>query len=274
MPYYMSMRVCAIALILCLPLSVSPSAAQDNVVAKVGDKSITQSDLDLATADFGQELAQLPEEQRRKVLIDVLVDLEVLADAARAAGMDKTDAFQQRVKFLEKRALRNAFVEEKVLGAISDAEVDAAYQEQIKDFKPQEEVRARHILLASKEDAEAVIKELGSGTDFAALAREKSTGPSGPNGGDLGYFGRGRMVPEFEQAAFALETGGYTGEPVQTQFGWHVILVEDRRETSPPQRAELEPQIRQELVRDKFEAVMKDLKSGVTIEIVGEQAPQ
>ena len=82
------------------------------------------------------------------------------------------------------------------------------------------------------------------------------------------------MVPEFEQAAFALEKGGYTGEPIQTQFGWHVIQVEDRRETSPPQRSELEPQIRQTLVRERFETLMNELKSKTTIEIVGEQAPQ
>lgn len=274
MPHYSPMRACAIALALSLPFAGPPSAAQDDVVARVGNTEITQRDLDIATADFGQELAQMPEEQRRKVLVDVLVDLEILADAARAAGMDKTETFEHRLEFLTKRALRNAYVEQNVLESVSEADIDAAYQEQIKSFEPQEEVRARHILVASKEDAETIIKELDSGTDFAALAREKSTGPSGPNGGDLGYFAKGRMVPEFEQAAFALDTGGHSSEPVQSQFGWHVIKVEDRRDTSPPPLSELEAEIRQNLVREKFETVMEGLKSKTTIEIVDEPAAQ
>lgn len=274
MPYHLPMRAIAVALALSLPFAASPSAAQDGVVARVGKTDITQSDLDLATADFGQELAQMPEERRRKVLIDVLVDLELLAEAARATGLDKTEAFEHQVEFLKKRALRNAFVEKNVLNAVTEDEIDTAYQEQIKSFKPQEEVRARHILVTSEEDAQAIIKELDSGTDFATLAKEKSTGPSGPNGGDLGYFGRGRMVPEFEQAAFALQKGDYSSAPVRSQFGWHVIKVEDRRETSPPTRTELEPQIRQTLMRDKYEAVMEQLKSKTTVEIVGETAAQ
>lgn len=274
MPYHLPMRAIAVALALSLPFAASPSAAQDGVVARVGKTDITQSDLDLATADFGQELAQMPEERRRKVLIDVLVDLELLAEAARATGLDKTEAFEHQVEFLKKRALRNAFVEKNVLNAVTEDEIDTAYQEQIKSFKPQEEVRARHILVTSEEDAQAIIKELDSGTDFATLAKEKSTGPSGPNGGDLGYFGRGRMVPEFEQAAFALQKGDYSSAPVRSQFGWHVIMVEDRRETSPPTRTELEPQIRQTLMRDKYEAVMEQLKSKTTVEIVGETAAQ
>ena len=266
-----SLRRCAQAVVLSTLFAAAPAAAQDGVVARVGERVITQDDVALAEADFSQELAQMPEERRRSVIIDVLVDMELLAGAAQAAGLDKTEAFDRRVAFLRKRALRNAFVEKNILGSISDADIESAYQEQIKSFQPEEELRARHILVTSKDEAESIIKELDSGTDFAALAREKSTGPSGPNGGDLGYFGKGRMVPPFEQAAFALEKGSHSADPVQTQFGWHVIFVEDRRNTSPPPLAELEEQIRQSLVRTRFEKVMADLKADTKVEIIGEK---
>ena len=274
MPKHLPMRACVLAFALSLAFATFPSSAQDEVVATVGDTTITQRDVDLAAADFSQELAQMPEERRRRVLIDVLVDMELLAEAAKEAGLDKTEAFEHRLGFLKKRALRNAYVEANVINAVSDSEIEAAYQEEIKSFKPAEEVRARHILVASQDDAVAIIKELDSGTDFAALAREKSTGPSGPNGGDLGYFGKGQMVPEFEQAAFALEKGAHSAEPIRSQFGWHVIKLEDRRETSPPERSELEPKIRQTLVRNKFETMMNDLKAKTKVEISDEETTQ
>ena len=272
MSLHQILRNCVLSAVFATPFLLNAAAAQDNVVARVGDKAITEDDIALAEADFGQELAQVPADRRRSVLIDVLVDMELLANAAREAGLDQSETFKRRLAFLHSRALRNAFVEEKILNSITDEQIDAEYQEQIKDFTPQEEARARHILVASKEEAEAVIKELDSGTDFATLARQKSTGPSGPNGGDLGYFGKGRMVPEFEQAAFALEKGGYSKEPVQTQFGWHVIMLEDKRMTSPPPVSEISDQIRQLVMRKKYETLMEELKADTTVEIVEKPA--
>ncbi len=269
MPLYQKMRQCALATALLTFVAPGFATAQDGIVARVGDAVITDEDFALAEADFSQELAQMPEDKRRSVLIDVLVDMELLAGAAIAEGLDKTEAFDRRLAFLRTRALRNAYVEANILNAITDEAIEAEYQEQIKSFQPQTEVRARHILVVKKEEAEAIITELGSGTEFAALAKQKSTGPSGPNGGDLGYFTKGKMVPEFEQAAFALEKGAYSKEPVQTQFGWHVIMVEDKRETSPPPVSDLAQKIREGLVRKNFEAVMADLKAKTKVEIVG-----
>ena len=208
------LRNCILPAVLTTPFILNAALAQDNVVARVGDKVITTDDLALAEVDFSQQLARVEPNQRRSRLIDGLVNMELLANAAREAGLDQTDAFKRRMEYLRSRALQSAYIEEKFMTSITDEEIEAEYQERIKSFEPTEEVRARHILVASKEEAEAIIKELDSGTDFATLARQKSTGPSGPNGGDLGYFGKGRMVPEFEQAAFALETGGYSKEPV------------------------------------------------------------
>ncbi len=250
-------------------------AAQDNMpVARVGDQTITSGDVAQAEADFRQDLAQVPEERRQSVLIDVLVDMALLAQAAEAAGLDKEPAFQRRLDFLRIRALRNLYVEKIIAGTITPDAIKAEYDKQTAAFQPLEEVSARHILLASKQEAEAVIAELDAGKDFAELAKEKSTGPSGPAGGDLGRFGRGRMLPEFEAAAFDLEAGAYSSEPVETQFGWHVIKVDEKGSTSLPPLAQLEDQVRNALVRQKFETVMNRLRAQTPVEIIDAAAQE
>ncbi|TDI57308.1 MAG: peptidylprolyl isomerase [Alphaproteobacteria bacterium] len=250
-------------------MAQSATAQDSTLVARVGDQTITAGDVAQAEADFRQDLAQVPAERRRLVLIDVLVDMALLAQAAEAAGLDKEPAFQRRLDFLRIRALRNIYVEKKIAGSITPAEIKAEYDRQSAAFQPLEEISARHILLASRQEAEAVIAELDAGKDFAELAREKSTGPSGPDGGDLGRFGRGRMMPEFEAAAFDLEAGAYSSEPVKTQFGWHVIKVEEKSMTRLPPLAQMEDQVRNGLVRQKFETVMNRLRAQTPIEIIG-----
>ncbi len=247
--------------------------AQDNTaVATIGDLTITAADLAQAEADFRQELAQVPEERRRSVLVDVLVDMTLLAYAAEAAGLDKEPGFQRRLEFLRTRALRNLYVEKQIVGAITPDEIKAEYDRQSAEFEPLDEISARHILVASRQEAEALIAELDAGKDFAELAREKSTGPSAPKGGDLGRFARGSMVPEFEAAAFDLDAGAHSPEPVETQFGWHVIKVEEKGESRPPPLAQMEEQVRSTLVRQKFETVMTRLREQTPIEIFGAAA--
>ncbi|MHA1189485.1 MAG: peptidylprolyl isomerase [Alphaproteobacteria bacterium] len=209
---------CALALGLMVTLAGPAGAADDTVVARVGAVAITEDDIAFAMADFAGELERVPEDQRRKVVIDVLVDIHLLASAAREKGLGKTDEFSRRVEFLTVRALRNAYVQSEIAGSVTDAELAAEYKKQTASFEPEEQVRARHILVVTKQEAEAIIRELDGGADFAELATQKSTGPSGPNGGDLGQFGKGQMVPEFESVAFTLEAGAYTAEPVETQF--------------------------------------------------------
>ena len=262
-----------IAMAMTSAVMAEPAAAQDSApVARVGDHTITADDLAQAAADFSQELAQVPAERQQSILIDVLVDMALLAQAAEATGLDKGPEFQRRLDFLRIRALRNIYVEKEIVGTITPDDIKAEYDKRSAAFQPAEEISARHILVASKEEAEAVIAELGAGKDFAELAKEKSTGPSGPNGGDLGRFSRGRMVPEFEAAAFDLEAGAYSSEPVKTQFGWHVIKVEEKGETSLPPMAQLEDQIRGALVRQNFESVMTRLRADTPIEIIGAPA--
>ncbi len=251
--------------------SATLSAAEPgDVVAKVGDAEITEADIAFAAQDLGQQLQRFPPDQWRAILLDVVVDMELLAQAARQEGLDKDPDFMKLLEFQELQALRNVYIAEKIDGAISDDALTAAYEAEYKDYEGPEEVNARHILVSEKADAEALIKELDGGADFVELAREKSTGPSGPNGGDLGYFGKGQMVKPFEDAVFALETGDYTKEPVETQFGWHVIKLEDKRRQEKPAFESVAGELRQRLIREQYEAKMTELKDAIAVEILDE----
>ncbi|WP_306030960.1 peptidylprolyl isomerase [Stappia sp. MMSF_3263] len=243
------------------------------VVAKVGEDTVTEADIAFASQDFSEQLSQVPPTQWRKVLTDVVVDMKVLANAAEAAGIADEDGFKRQVEFLTMRALRNAYLAREIEGKVSEEAVQAAYDKEFADYAGEEERKASHILLKSKEEAEAVIAELDGGRDFAELAKEKSTGPSGPNGGDLGYFTRGRMVPEFEKAAFELEVGKHSSEPVETQFGWHVIKIEDARKQPAPDLADVRDRLRQQLLRARYSEVLEELKAKTTIEVTATEAP-
>ena len=249
--------------------SASLSAAEPgDVVAKVGDADITEADIAFAAQDLGQQLQQFPPDQWRALLLDVVVDMELIAQAAREDGLDQDPDFKKQLEFLELQALRNAYISQKIDGAITDDVLNSAYEEEFKDYEGPEEVNARHILVNEKAEAEDLIKELDGGADFVELAKEKSTGPSGPNGGDLGYFGKGQMVKPFEDAVFELEPGTYTKEPVQTQFGWHVIKLEDKRRQEKPAFESVAGELRQRLIREQYEAKMAELKDAIAVEIL------
>src|SRR5688572_17055279 len=250
-----------------------PAAAPKAVVTRVGDRDITEAQVAIARQEFGSELGQVPEAQQRGVIIDALINMELLAQAARAAGLDKGPAFEARLEFLTQQALRNAYVEQEIVPALTPEELQKGYQSAVVgEFKPEEQVRARHILVDTKEQADKIIADLKAGGAFEELAKQ-SKDPSGQNGGDLGYFGKGQMVPPFEAAAFALEPGKFTETPVQTEFGYHVIKVEEKRMSEPPPLAEVENELRNFLLRQKFESVMASLREKYPIEIVGQPAP-
>jgi peptidyl-prolyl cis-trans isomerase C len=150
---------------------------------------------------------------------------------------------------------------------MTDDSLRTRYEEYLAANPPVSEQRARHILVANEDEAREVIVKLDGGADFAELAKEISTGPSGERGGDLGYFTAEQMVPEFSTAASALEPGQYSKDPVQTQFGWHVIMLEDRRDVAPASFEEMEPQLRQDFTRENVEIVLKELRDKATVEI-------
>ncbi len=249
----------------------APPTAADlaQVVVRVGDTTITEADLKFAAEDFEQELAQVPADQRRRILADVLVDMQLMANAAVADGLDKSPEFDARMAFLKTRALRNAFFLQKVADSVTDADIQARYDAEIAKAEAPEEVHAFHILVPTRDEAVAIIKDLDKGGDFAKLAKEKSQDPgSAEEGGDLGFFTAGQMVKPFEEAAFALPVGTYTKEPVQSDFGWHVIKVVEKRKQAAPPLAQVAPQIRQMLVREKYDTAMAALRKDSKIDYV------
>lgn len=241
-----------------------PSA--DTVIATVNGENITEADLAFAAEDMAQELGNVPAAQRRAFLASVLIDMKVMASAARAENMQDSDVFKRRQKYLEDRALRRAYFAEEIAPSVTPESVQSAYDEMIADFEPQEEIRARHILVADKEDAEAIRAEIEAGKPFEDAASENSIDGSAQNGGDLGFFRRGMMVPPFEEAAFALEVGEVS-EPVESQFGWHLIKLEDRRESTPPPFEQVAPQVQQQVLVKAFDDVVNALKADAQIEV-------
>ncbi|ADZ68895.1 peptidylprolyl isomerase [Polymorphum gilvum] len=258
---------------LTLGVSALQAAEPGDVVAKVGDAEITEADIAFAAQDLGQELRRFPPAQWRTILIDVLVDMKLLAGAARAAGIDKEPDFARQVAFLEMQALRNAYIAREIDAGITEAELKAAYDTEFAGFEGDEEISARHILVASKDEAAELIKKLDEGADFAELATAHSSDGSAAGGGDLGYFTRGQMVPEFEAAAFALAAGEHSKEPVESQFGWHVIKVEDKRQQAAPSFEEVEAGLRQKLIRDIYTKRIGELKAETPVEILAKDAP-
>lgn len=248
--------------------------APETVIATVNGQDITQADLETAQVSLEAQFARLPQDQRRAATLSALIELKLVAAEAEKEKLDQQPDFKKEMAFLRDRALHNAFVEKKIAGAITDEEVRARYDKEIAAATPVNEVHARHILVKTKEEAEKIIGELDKGADFEKLAAEHTTDPSGKSsGGDLGYFGPGQMVPEFEKAAFALGVGEYTKEPVQTQFGWHVIKVEDRRETQPPSLEEARPQIEKELSQELVRDFLSDLRGNAEIKKFGQAIP-
>ena len=192
----------------------------------------------------------------------------LLSAKAESEGLDKQPDFQARMEFLRQRALHSALVESAVAAKVTDGEIRARYDAQVAGAPPANEVHARHILVKTKEEADAIIKRLDSGSDFQKLANEHTADPSGKTtGGDLGYFGPGSMVPEFDKAVFALEVGTYTKQPVQSQFGWHVIKVEDKRVQQPPAFEQVKDQVRSLVLREKYLELVKSLRAAAKIDI-------
>jgi peptidyl-prolyl cis-trans isomerase C len=248
--------------------ATSAAASEDpaKVLATVNGKDITVGEIDQAASDLDPQLARLPAEQRRLAALTALIDIEAVAGEARKEKLDQSDDFKKRMEFLRERALHNEYFKDAVVDKISDADARARYDKDIAALPPQNEVRARHILVKTKEEAEAIIKKLEGGAKFEDLAKESSTDGTAANGGDLGYFTEGQMVPEFEKAAFALKPGEYTKEPVQSQFGFHVIQLEDRRTKQPPAFDQISEQIRSVIMRERYVEMVKKLRDGMKIE--------
>jgi peptidyl-prolyl cis-trans isomerase C len=243
----------------------------DPVLARVNGVEIKKSDLEVAEEELGGSLPpQLQGPARQEYVLGFLIDLTALAQAAEVEKLDQSPEFAQQLAFAKKRLLMQAALSKATKAAVSDAELKKTYDEALKQQKPEEEVRARHILFrvedpkdekasaAAEAKAKDVEARLKKGEDFAKLASSLTEDPSGKeNGGDLGYFTKDQMVPEFADKAFTMKPGDVSA-PVKTQFGWHVIKLEDKRQKPLPTFDEVRPQIEQFLAQKaQAEAVQK-----------------
>jgi len=244
----------------------SAASAQDKPVATVNGKTLTEADLKLAETELGPELAQLPEGSRRRILLEYLIENQVFADAADSAKLSTGADFEARMQYWRRRALRDLYFEKTIRASVKDADAKAFYDEQVKAVKPEEEVKAQHILVEDEAKAKEVAEKLSKGGDFAALAKEFSKDPgSKDNGGDLGYFSKGQMVPEFEAAAFALEKGKISA-PVKSNFGFHIIKLEDKRLRQPPPFEGVKDRIITSLLQKKAQATGTELRNAAKVD--------
>ncbi len=266
----MVLKIRLLVLTIFAMVSLAPAgsyAAEDKVIAVIGDREITASDLAGAERDIGARFESLPEDRRKAALLDALIDIIAVSKLAETDGYGKDEAFIARMKLLRQRALHNVFVSKTISEKITDEEVKIRFELETSKV---EQVKARHILVKTEEEANEIIKMLDDGADFIELAKKKSTGPSGPNGGDLGFFGKGQMVPEFEKAAFALETGKHTAKAAKTQFGYHVIKLEERRTAPPPEYEALKAKFRQIILREKYGDLIKSTREKLKVKVLDE----
>jgi peptidyl-prolyl cis-trans isomerase C len=262
------------ALALPLTLGVRAGAQEaDNIVARVNGNDIKASDIAIAEEDIGTSLAQMPPESRREYLTSYLTDMTLVAKAAEGRNLADTDEFKQRLAYYRKKVLMELLLQSEAKAAVSDGAMHQLYDEASKQMAGQQEVRARHILVKTEDEAKAIIAELNKGADFAELARQKSSDPGASEGGDLGYFPKEEMLPEFSDAAFKLEKGQIS-EPVHTRFGWHVIKVEDKRARQVPPFEQVRDQLATHLVRKSQAELITKLRGEAKVERVEQPVAQ
>lgn len=257
------------AALLALSLTAAGShpgfAAKDPVVATVNGHDILLSDARAAHRRLPEQYQQVPFETIFSGLVDSLIDTRLAAADARRRNLHQQQEFKDQMARIEDQVLQRMVLSKTIKEGVSDADIRSLFKQSAKERAANEQVKVRHILLETEAKAKAVIAELKKGGDFAALARERSTGPSASDGGDLGFFGRGQMVPAFEAAAFKLKKGAFTETSVKTQFGWHVILVEDRKKAEAPSFEDVEQNFRNKLSREAGTAYINRLRGEAKI---------
>lgn len=259
---FRSARTAALAVLVAfgtVPLAAQ-AADKDPVVAVVNGKEIKKS----ALVDLQQQLPQLrqvPVEMVYEQLLDHLINSEIVTAEARKQKLQDDPKVKDRLRQIESQLIQQAYLAKRVEKETTPDVLKKRYETFLQNNPAQEEVRARHILMQDEAEAKAAIEQIAKGGDFEAVAKEKSKGPSADNGGDLGYFTKNDMVPEFAAAAFAMKPGDVSKEPVKTQFGWHVIKVEDRRMGTPPKFEEVEEQLKGEVAEEVVSKVLQDLRA-------------
>lgn len=251
-----------------LAVTFAPAHAEDaKVVAKVDGAAITETDVELAREEIGDQLSRVPADQQRRILIEFLIENQLIAKQAETGAASSSDDFKQRMDYWRRRALRDSYFQNYIETQVSDTDAQAFYDREVKS-KAGEQIKASHILVAKEDQAKEIYELLVHDGDFAELAKKHSLDPgSKVNGGDLGFFGKGRMVPPFEQAAFALKDGEIS-EPVKSQFGWHIIKVTDRKTETPPSFDSLKDRIKMVLLRRKAKTLVDGFRAQAAIEYI------
>jgi peptidyl-prolyl cis-trans isomerase C len=243
-----------------------PASANDPVVARVNGTEIRQSDIKMAEDDLGAELQGAPPEQKREQLIAYLTDVLLMAQAAEKQKVADSPEFKRRETLMRNKLLMGAMLQAHAKAAATDEEMHKVYDEAVKPMGTEEEVRARHILVETEDEAKAIAQEVKGGADFAEIAKDKSKDPgSAKDGGDLGYFVKSNMVPEFADVAFKMYPG-QVSNPVKTQFGWHIIKLEDRRSRQVPDYEQVKNQIESFVARRAQTELVAQLRQAAKIE--------
>jgi len=253
--------------------SEAPASASDPVIARVNGVDIKQSDLALAEEDVGADMQAASPEAKREHLISYLADIIMVTQAADKKNLADNPDFKRRLAFLRSKLLMGYELQQEAKTALTDEALKQTYDEAVKSMSGQEEVRARHILVEGEDEAKAIIEQLKGGADFATLAKEKSKDPGAAEGGDLGYFTKDQMVPEFADVAFKMYPGQLSN-PVKTQFGWHVIKVEDKRIKQPPEFEKVKDQIEAYLARKVQSDFIAKLRQSAKVERFDNAAEQ
>ena len=246
------------------PAPAAPPA--DPILAKVDGEEIRLSDLSNLTEELPEELRGVPLQVLLPMLMDQIINARALAAAARAAGFERDEAVRARMRRAEEQELVKAYLSRELAGRVTEERIRAAYDAEIRTRPVEEEVRARHILVPTETEAREALAEIRAGADFNAVAQRRSSGPGAREGGDLGFFKRGDMVPEFAEAAFALQAGQISAAPVRSPFGWHIIRVDERRSSAPPAFEEVRETLRQRLFEAEINTVVERARSTAKIE--------
>jgi peptidyl-prolyl cis-trans isomerase C len=263
-------RLAASALGGCLAIALlagSPVRAEDAnpVLAKVNGAEIRQSDVALAEEELGPSLAQMDPATKQENVLSFLIDMKIVSKAAEDKKIADSEDFKKKLAFARNRLLMDNLLAEEGKAATTDDAMKKVYEDAAKQITSEQEVRARHILVPTEEEAKKVEDELKKGADFAELAKKESKDPGASDGGDLGFFTKEQMVPEFSKVAFELEPGKIS-DPVKTQFGWHIIKVEEKRARKAPDFAQVKPQIEQYITRKAQAEYVAKLRQEAKVE--------
>ena len=246
-------------------LAGSPARAEDKVLAKVNGVEVKESDVALAEEELAPSLQQMDPATRKENVLGFLIDLQIVAKAAEDKKIENTDDFKKRLAFTRKRLMMDSLLAAEGKAATTEEALKKVYEEAAKQITGEAEVHARHILVETEAEAKAVVEELKKGADFADLAKMKSKDPGASDGGDLGFFTKEQMVPEFSAVAFTLEPGKIS-DPVKSQFGWHVIKVEEKRNRKAPPIDQVKGQIETYVTRKAQADFVGKLREAAKVE--------